>query len=188
MAFTLEEYAALRPFVYHVTARENLARLRRTRCLETASALLRQGGRHDLLRTRRLGPVAVTLDADLIVLKDQRPLILANLALTTGWTFADLVEYLNHHVYFWPGNAISPVGSGRRLLRRYAPESPIVLRIPILALIAANPHVPPLFDRCNSGAPRMQRGRPVKRGPDLFGSAEHSRFRSREVVEVVFCG
>jgi len=77
MAFTLDQYSALRPFLYHVTARENLVPLRRNRRVDTASALLRGAGREDLLRTRRPGPITVTMGGDSIVLKDQRPLIVA---------------------------------------------------------------------------------------------------------------
>src|ERR1041385_4202866 len=107
MPFTLEQYASLRPFLYHVTARENLARLGHTRCLETASAILRAAGREDLLRARRPSPVTITAGGDAIVLKDQRPLVAANLMFTADWQFDDFVQYLNDHVYFWPGDAIS---------------------------------------------------------------------------------
>lgn len=186
MAFTLAQYAALRPFLYHVTARENLTRLRRSQRLETASAILRAAGRKDLLRVRRPSPVTITLGGESVVLKDQRPLVEANLTFTTNWQFDDFVEYLNDHVYFWPGDALSMVGPGGRLLAHYAPESPLVLRVLFSALVAANSDVPPLFSPYNSGAPRMQRGKGVKRGPDLFRSAEQSRRRPHEVVEVAF--
>jgi len=140
------------------------------------------------MRTRRPSPVTVTLGSDSVVLKDQRPLVAANLTFTAGWQFDDFVEYLNDHVYFWPGDAISMVGPGGRLLAHYAPEAPLVLRVPFSALVTANSNLPPLFSPYNSGAPRMQRGKRVKRGPDLFRSAEQSRRRPHEVVEVAFRG
>jgi len=188
MAFTLAQYAALRPFLYHVTARENLARLQRTRRIEAASAILRVAGREDLLRARRPEPLRVTVAGDSIVLKDQHPLVAANVTLVSGWDFADFVEYLNDHVYFWPGDAIGMVGPGGRLLAHYAPESPLVLRVPFAALVAANSDLPPLFSPYNSGAPRMQRGKGVQRGPDLFRPAERFQRRPHEVVEVAFRG
>ena len=188
MAFTLDQYASLRPFLYHVTARQNLARLRGTRRLESASAILRAAGREDLLRTRRPDPITITVGGDDFVLKDQRPLVAANLALNAGWQLDDFVEYLNDHVYFWPGDAIGMVGPGGRLLAHYAPESPLVLRVPFRALLAANSDVPPLFSPYNSGAPRMQRGSPVKRGPHLLRPAHQARRRPHEVVEVAFRG
>src|SRR2546423_415819 len=104
MAFTLDQYAALRPFLYHVTARDNLARLQRTRRIEAASAILREAGREDLLRARRAEPHTVTVAGNAIVLKDQHPLVAANVTLVSGWEFADFVEFLNDHVYFWPGD------------------------------------------------------------------------------------
>jgi len=188
MAFKVDRYAALRPFLYHVTARQNLGRLRRTQRMDTASAILRAARRQDLLRARRPDPVTIVLDGEPIVLKDQRPLLSSNVALTKGWQFADFVEYLNDHVYFWPGDALSLLDAGKRLLAHYAPGSPLVLRVPLLALTAANPDLPPLFSPYNSGAPRMQGGRPVKRGPDLFRSAERARGRPHEVIEVAFHG
>ncbi len=188
MAFTLDQYATLRPFLYHVTARENLERLRHTHRMETANAILRGAGREDLLRARRPGSVTITLGGDSVVLKDQRPLVAANLTFTAGWQLGDFVEYLNDHVYFWTRDVLSLVGPGGRLLAHYARESPLVLRVPFRALVAANLDVPPLFSPYNSGAPRKQRGRPVKRGPDLFRSAEHSLRRPHEIVEVAFRG
>src|SRR5205823_14540583 len=146
--------------------------LRRTRRLATASAILRAARRRDLLRKKRQDLITVIVDGDAVLLRDQRPLIRANLSLVQGWQFADWVEYLNHQVYFWPGDALNLVRSGRRLLQHYASESPLVLRVPFRALLAANPDIPPSFSLYNSGAARKQRGKPVKRGPDLFRAAE----------------
>ena len=188
MSFTLDRYAVLRPFLYHVTARENLARLERTRRIEAASAILRKAGREDLVRARRAEPLTVTVGQDSVILKDQHPLVAANVTLVSGWTFEDFVEYLNDHVYFWPGDAMTLVRPGDRLLAHYAPESPLILRVPFTALVAANSDLPPLFSPYNSGAPRMQRGKGVKRGPDLFSAAEQFRRRPHQVVEVAFPG
>jgi hypothetical protein len=188
MAFTISEYAELRPYLYHVTARENLPRLRRTRRLDPAAELIRAAGRLELLRTRRSEPVAIVVDGELVVLKDQRPLVEANVSPAGGWEFGDLVAFLNGHVFFWPGDAIGPVLSGCRLLAHYEPDLPAVLRVPMLDLIGSNPELPPLFSPYNTGAPRMQRGRPVSRGPDVFRPAHEARRRRFEVVEVAFRG
>jgi hypothetical protein len=123
-----------------------------------------------------------------VVLKDQHPLVAANVSLADGWTFADFVEYLNEHVYFWPGDAIGMLARGRRLLAHYAPDSPLVLRVPFKALVSANPSTAPLFSPYNSGAPRQQRGKPVHRGPTMFRSADRARGRPYEVIEVAFRG
>jgi hypothetical protein len=188
MSFTIAEYAELRPYLYHVTARENLPRLHRTRRVDPAAELMRAAGRTDLLRTRRPGPVTILVDGDPVVLKDQRPLIEANVSPTDGWDFGDLVQFLNERVFFWPGDALGPVLAGRRLLAHYEEDLPAVLRIPLMDLVAINPEGPPLFSPYNTGAPRMQRGRPVRRGPDIFRPAHEARRRRFEVVEVAFRG
>ena len=188
MSFTISEYAELRPYLYHVTARENLPRLQRTRRLDPAAELIRAAARPHLLRTRRPEPVSIFVDGEPVVLKDQRPLIEANVSLADGWQFADLVEFLNEHVFFWPGDAIGPVLSGRRLLAHYEEELPAVLRVPLTDVVAINPQLPPLFSPYNTGAPRMQRGKPARRGPDLFRPAHEARRRRFEVVEVAFRG
>ena len=188
MSFTVDEFAELRPFLYHVTARENLRRLQRTRRLETAEHLLRAAGRPDLLRQRRPTPVSLLLDGETVVLNDQRPLIEANVSLEPPWTFGDFVEFLNQHVYFWPGDAIGPIVAGARLLAHYAAELPLVLRVRVTDLLNANPGALALFSPYNSGAPRMQRGQAVRRGADLFRPAHAARRRRFEVIEVAFRG
>jgi hypothetical protein len=188
VSFTVEEFGELRPFLYHVTARENLRRLQRTHRLETAEHLLRGGGRADLLRQRRPTSVSLLLDGETAVLKDQRPLIEANVSVVPPWTFGDFVEFLNQHVYFWPGDAIGPIVSGVRLLAHYAEELPLVLRVRLSDLLNVNPGAVALFSPYNSGAPRMQRGEPVRRGPDLFRPAHAARRKRFEVIEVAFRG
>ena len=186
MSFTVEEFAELRPFLYHVSASENLHRLQRTHRLDPADHLLRSAARLDLLRQRRPNAIALLVEGETVVLKDQRPLIEANVSLKPPWTFGDFVEFLNQHVYFWPGDAIGPIVSGARLLAHYAEELPLVLRLRVTDLLNANPETTPLFSPCNSGAPRMQRGRAVSRGPDLFRPAEAAQRRRFEVIEVAF--
>jgi hypothetical protein len=113
-------------------------------------------------------------------------LVQANVSFVGGWQFADFVEYLNEHVYFWPGDALGLVAAGRRLLAHYVSELPLILRVRFQALLAANPDAVPLFSRYNSGAPRMQRGKPVRRSENLFRPAERSSGRPHEVIEVAF--
>lgn len=188
MAFTLDQYIGLRPFLYHVTARENLARLARTRRIDTTSAILEAAGRPNLTRTRRPEAIGVLVGGEPVTLKDQRPLVLANVTFTPGWQAEDYLQYLNEHVYFWPGDALSMIPPGGRLLAHYAPELPGVLRLPVRELLAANPQAVPLFSRYNSGAPRMQRGKPVERGPNLFRPVAEARGQPYNVIEVVFRG
>jgi hypothetical protein len=55
-----------------------------------------------------------------------------------------------------------------------------------VALIEANPDATMLYSAFNSGAPRMQHGRRVSRGPGVFSTAAEFERRESEVVEIVF--
>jgi hypothetical protein len=186
VSFTISQFAELRTYLYHVTARENLVRLRRTMRLEPTALLLQAAGRSDLLRVRRERTTAVRINGDEVVLKDQRPLIAANAALPPNWEFGDLVQYLNEHVFFWPGDALAAVAAGRRLLAHYADAGVVVLRVRLNAVLELNPDAVPLFCPYNSGAPRQHRGNPVPRGPDLFRPAGEARRRRHEIIEIGF--
>ena len=181
----VERFLRLRTFAFHVTQRANLPRLSRTRRLLPAADLIRRSGELHLLRTRRTEPRHITVDGEVVVLQDQRPLIFANAALGPGWTEGDFVEFLNMHVFFWPGDSVGPIQYGERLWNRYAADSPGVLRIPSASLLAANRSLSPLFCAFNSGAPRMQHGQRVARGRDLFqpgNSFDRAPAKARELV------
>lgn len=186
MAVDLARFIKLRPFLFHVTARENLVSLQLTHRLEPAAELIRRAGRSELLAARRRSGVAIVVDGVRIELKDQAPLIFANAELAGGWTPDDFVAHLNEHVYFWPGCEDGPIKHGSRLLEHYAADAPLVIRIPTPALLAANISAVPLFCEFNSGAPRMQRGKKVPRGPHTFATAEAFPRGAAEVVELVF--
>lgn len=186
MTVDLDRFVGLRPYLYHVTARENRAAIARERRLEPAASLMRRAARPDLLRWRRPAAVELRIDDTPVVLTDQRPLIEANLRLDGAWMLEDFVEYLNEHVFFWPGRADGPIAQGARLLGHYEADAPLVLRMPTRALLAENAGVEPLFCQFNSGAPRQQRGQRVRRGPHLFAPAEQFVRRESEVVEVAF--
>ena len=186
MAIELSEFTRLRPFVYHITSRENADTLRRARRIRTTESILRSSNRLDLLRTRRSGHVALETPDGTVVLKDQRPLIEANTALAGGWDFGSYVAFLNGFTFFWPGTETGPIGPGRRLLDRYEAEGPLVLRIDTSALLNENRDVVPEFCAVNSGAPRYNAGQPARRGPDLFATADEFPRRAAKVVELAF--
>lgn len=187
MTVDIEHFVRIRPYLYHVSARQNLAALAAERMLHPAGELMRRAARSDLVRWRRTDPVTLVADGRVYVLKDQRPLI-ANNADFEGCSVEEFVEYLNEHVFFWPGTAERPVSSGVRLQQRYEIEAPLVLRMRAEALLAENPETEPLFCQFNSGAPRRQGGRRVRRGLRLFTAARDFSRRESEVVEVAFRG
>jgi hypothetical protein len=188
MGINIQEFVRLRPFVYHISARENVSFLRASGTLWTTLNLLEAAGRPELANDRRVDYVALQLPLGLVVLKDQKPLIEANTALPDDWCFADFVRYLNSMTYFWPGSAAGPIGRGRRLLQHYELDGPLVLRVPTSDLLQANASLTPLFSPFNSGAPRYHSGQKARRGPDTF--SPHNQFprRTGEVVELAFAG
>ena len=176
------------PFAYHVTDHADVAALARNPVLQPTADLLIRAGDYASLRIRREEPMPILVDSQQVVLKDQRPLILANSALTDGRTSGDFIEFLNRHVFFWPGHERGPIRRGRLLLQRYAAAGPAMLRTPTADLFATNPELEPRFCPFNSGALRKQHGRRVRRGPDLFMPAEQFPRKVSQVVELVFKG
>ncbi len=49
MAFTIENFILRRPYIYHLTARSNAARIKEFAALEPAAAILKASGNHKLL-------------------------------------------------------------------------------------------------------------------------------------------
>ena len=188
MPFQLDEFLRLRPFAYHVTHRQNVALLRASSRLRTAASVIREAGALHLLALRRERDVPVHIADGAVVLKDQRPLIAANLELPSEWSVSDFVAYLNSFVYFWPGWDRGMVGAGQRLLSHYEADAPAVLRCSTADLLAANPDVEPEFCPFNSGAPRYHSGKRAFRGPNLFTAATRFPRRASAVVEMAFRG
>jgi hypothetical protein len=151
-----------------------------------AATLMRKAGRVDQLRWRRSIPLSLSVGTETYTLKDQAPLLEANVSLGAGWAFGDFVEYLNEHVFFWPGTADGPIGAGVRLLARYKADALAVLRSRTAALLEANPDVEPLFCPFNSGATRQQQGRRVLRDSHLFTTAADFPRPASKVVELAF--
>src|SRR5262249_44202542 len=157
MPFHLDDLIATFPFVYHLTARVNLARISRTGLLESAAALMRRADRLDLLRVRRTRLEEIALDGCAIFLRDQAPLHDGHIPFEGGWQLPQLIESLNARVFFWPGREAGPIAHGLRHFQRYASEGPAILRIRLRSLVDANPGRTPLFCRYNSGSPRTTR-------------------------------
>jgi hypothetical protein len=184
MAFQLGDFVQLRPFVYHVTSKENLPGLRQTGIIRTTLNLVTAAERLDLARQRRKEYVIIDTPDGSIVLKDQKPLIENATELFEGWSFDDLIFYLNSFVYFWPGTDRGPINSGQRLLDHYEADAPAVLRISTPDLFNANRASVPVFSAFNSGATRYNKGKRAFRGPDLFTSADIFPRRASEVIEL----
>ena len=190
--FDLEKFARLRPYLFHLTDEGNIPRIRELKTLEPTSRILEQAARPELVRQRRSEHVRVAVSAHHISVRDQKPLYSGNIWYEGGWQFEDLVEFLNQHVFFWPGTSQGPATpSGVRYMKRYESEQPAILRIGFQSLTAANRNLVPLFCRFNSGAPRCNEHSPnpggkASRGPHTFLPAHDFGWPPSEVVEVVF--
>jgi hypothetical protein len=148
---------------------------------------MEQAGCADRLRVRRRAHERIAVGTAVIVLRDQGPLHGGNLDLASGFSFEDLVEFLNRRVFLWPGTALSPNDYGVRHFERYQQEHPVLLRVGFRSLCFSNPSACPLYCRYNSGAPRCSQGRRSPRGPDTFVSAAEFGGTPGQVVELAFC-
>jgi hypothetical protein len=96
----------------------------------------------------------------------------------------DLLHDLASRVFFWAGWEDRPIRQGRKAASRYE-SSDVLIRVPFSAVTR---EAEPYFSRCNSGATRMQHGKPVPRGPRTFQAATNCGFDLKDVVEVTFLG
>jgi hypothetical protein len=186
MPFSFEQFQSTRPYLYHLTARENLPRIKATQSLVCAASLLSAVGETPVIRQKRRGMHSVAIAGTKVCIRDQDPLYRGKMALETGWTFEDFIELLNGHVFFWAGLAHQPVGAGLRHFDRYQGEHPVVLRARFADLVAANKEAGPFFCKYNSGSPRVTYGNPSPRGSQTFVPAQAAAFSPSNVVEVVF--
>lgn len=182
----LNQFARVRPFLFHLTSRNNIRRIKTASSLDPAATLLSHAGRADLLNARRRGHRQIQLDGELVVLRDQDPLHERAIAFEPGWDLRRFVGHVNQHVFFWPGTLDGPIPAGRNHFERYASDQPLVLRIGLYQLLVANGQAEPRFCRFNSGAPRVTGGRRSPRGATTYMCAEEFNGTSSDVTEVVF--
>jgi hypothetical protein len=139
VAFSIAQYAALRPTLWHLTHRENLDLIRESRTLMPA----------DHLTATPLDDIRVSrqIDPGTPVLRDQELLHEKCVAFQAGYFLADWLSELNRRVFFWSGWPDRPIKPGRHAINRYS-SSDVVIRLPFLQV--AKDHTP-YFSRCNSG-------------------------------------
>jgi hypothetical protein len=174
MGFSIAQYAALRPTLWHLTHSQNLELIRKTGLLMPAKRLT-STGLDGPRRGRQITP-------GIPVLRDQDLLHEKCIEFESGYSMADLLCDLHKRVFFWSGWANRPIRPGRDAMNRYC-ESDVLIRLPFLEVAEGNT---PYFSRCNSGATRMQHGEPVPRGAKTFVKAMDCDFPPSRVVEVTF--
>jgi hypothetical protein len=189
MPFTLQDFAAKRPCVFHLTARSNLDLLRKQHILSSASLLFEEADCPNWLSEKRRKHVEVAVAGRKVIVRDQAPLHLGNMKLDDGWSFGDFIAHVNQRVFFWPGGKDGLlIDYGRRHYERYAEEAPVILRINTAELFATNDSVVPEFCRFNSGSPRCSNGKKSPRGANTFVTCDTADFGGGKVVEVTFPG
>lgn len=186
--FAIEQFVKTRPFVYHLTAKENVSRIQRLRRLDSARRLFEAARRPQEVRARRPHKVTVAIRGDSVIIRDQAPLHAGNASLPDEWGFEDFIALLNEHVFFWPGGADGPISYGQRHFARYASEKPAIIRCLTASLLQRNSKLVPLFCAYNSGSPRCSYGAKSPRGPDTFVSCADASFSAGRAVEIVFKG
>lgn len=183
----IEKFINDRPYLYHLTCKENAQNIVSTGQLLSANELIRLSGNrayYAIRKQRRADHQEIVIDGNSYFLRDQRPISEKNLAkcLPDDWTVGDFLYHLNERVFMWP--TIARLSSH---YRRYRLEEPVIFRFSTRQIIEANPHVK--FCRLNSGATRSNAsygGAPPDRGPDTFLSAKDFDRTVREVAEVTF--
>jgi len=186
----INHFITLRPFLYHLTDRENFKNLIKnggvlfsTKELVQRSSLPDEEKKEFIIKRR---PKHEVLNADgmFISIRDQRPISISNLekCIPKDWTVGDYIKLLNKWVFFWP--------TLHRLTShytRYSSEKPIIIKIDTSSLFTINDN--PKFCRLNSGATRSNvayNGAPPPRGYDTFLNVYDYSFSPSTVAEVTF--
>jgi len=174
VGFSIEQYAALRPTLWHLTHVDNLGRIRKSRVLMPAEHFV-----SETLNCPRRGMLRTSSG---VVLRDQDLLHESCIDFQNGYSMCDLLADSNRRVFFWAGRPDRPVKAGLGAIKRYG-SSNAIIRLSFLAVVEKQtPH----FSRYNFGAPRMHHGKRVPRGPKTFVQATECDFPPSKVVEVTF--
>jgi hypothetical protein len=157
--------------------------------LRSARSILEGTAHEYLLVERRKSSLAVKVNGEEVVIRDNRPLRPGSIDLLGGWLLSDWLGELNSRVFLWPGKEDGPIQRGRAHFDRYASEGLVfVLRMPTHSLITANPNRELWVTRCNSGSARHIGGKPVPRGPATFQLPVSAPFPPSEVIELSYRG
>src|SRR5260370_6666431 len=124
MPVDLDHFCQLRPFLYHLTATKNVKRILRVRRLESASLLYQQAGLTNRVVAKRAESDSITIDSDIVSIRDQGPLHAGNMTLEAGCSFVDFLGIFNARVFFWPGTDRGPIPSRFRRFARYQEGRP----------------------------------------------------------------
>jgi hypothetical protein len=99
-----------------------------------------------------------------------------------------LIEAINRRVFFWRGTAAGLLRKDQGHSGKYdaAGHALVFLRTSFAEAARLNAGRGPELCKFNSGAARMNDGRPIPRGPSTFVPPEEAQFDLSDVREVVF--
>ncbi len=180
-----ERLIRYRPWLYHLTSRENLTAIRKERRLESAARLLEAAERSGDIREKRPAHQVIEVRGKQRLLRDQQPLYAGNIEFEDSHKFEDVVAMLNRYVFFWPGKEDGPSDYGVRHFQRYQSERPVVIRIRTKDALKGSRRDGLRLCAYNSGAPRCSAGRKSPRGPETFLPLSEFPHGVSRVVEVV---
>jgi hypothetical protein len=188
MALDPERLMQVRPFLFHLTARENIEGIKSEQKMFPAKALLESAGRQDLIGVHRRAHRTIYVKSRAVKIRDQDKLHAANIEFESGWDLTRFIGHVDSHVFFWPGTPLGPIKNGQEHFGRYAHERPVLIRVGFRALVNANESATLLLCRFNSGAPRTipPLGRRSPRGSTTYVPAEEFDGTAKDVKEVVF--
>jgi hypothetical protein len=183
----LAGFAQTNPFLFHLTAMNNVPSIISSRTLFSTKRIVFDNGVEDataFVRRRRPVHVVISRNGTEYHIRDQRPVSTKALlkCLIGGITVEDYFELLNERVFLWP--------TVKRLTRhydRYKNEKPAILRFVTSELLGLNPHAE--FSRLNSGATRANSylgGIAPPRGRTTFCSLQDFPETASAVAEVTF--
>jgi len=186
LAFTLAQFAATRPYLYHLTSARNADRIVRERVIHCAQHVFHSSNQHHWINQKRTTTLTVAIDGMQIDVRDQQPLYEGKTKLEGGWTFSRLIRELNSRVFFWPGWDHGAISYGQRHFERYETEGPAIIRVKTEDMFALNEIEGPEFCKYNSGSPRTTLGKGSPRGPNTFLKCHRASYTPSAVVEVTF--
>lgn len=184
MPFAITQFLRYRPYLYHLTAAENLQSIASTLRLRCTNALLAEAGLTQWSSMKRRENMPVLAGVGTVLIRDQKPLSEGAIEFEEGWDFKRFIEHVNQHVFFWPGTSSGPIKPGLNHFGQYRSESPVILRFSTEYADTANLK----FSRYNSGAPRCSGGKHSPRGSRTYLAASEFPGTASEVVEVVADG
>ena len=185
----LEDFINNRPFLYHLTDRENLPSILERGEIWSAELLCKSAftsnkKRKTFLRTKRPEHTLIVVNGKDIRIRDQKPISMTVLqrSLSNGWQAEDFIEHLNKRVFMWP--------TLNRLIRhfnRYRHENPVIIRVSSEEIFNVNEVIE--FAPINSGATRCHpsyNGNAPTRGKETFLPSNQYTSSVASVAEVTF--